>query len=181
MTVQEKITISASMYGVDPNLALAIADRESGFDQNARGADGEVGVFQLMEGTARDLGVDRYNLDGNIAGGVRYLAQQFATFGGDPFKAVAAYNAGPGYVAGKIRQYGDQDWFNHIYESTQDYVTAVVPQVPGTIVYAGGPGAPITPARIEPLAMAAALAAGLLVLYSFTASENPPEWEDLFL
>jgi soluble lytic murein transglycosylase-like protein len=85
-------------YGVDPALALAVAQQGSGFDQSARGNAGEVGVFQLMPATASDLGVNPYDLSQNVDGGVLYLARQLATFG-DTQTALAAYNAGPGNVS----------------------------------------------------------------------------------
>jgi hypothetical protein len=91
------ISAAAAKYGVPPSLAVSVAQRESGFNQAARGTSGEVGVFQLMPGTARDLGVDPASLDQNIDGGVRYLAQMYAQFG-DWHKALEAYNGGPGNV-----------------------------------------------------------------------------------
>lgn len=177
MTVQDKITASAGAAGIDPALALAVAHRESGFDQSVRGAAGEIGVFQLMPATAAGLGVDPYDLDGNIAGGVRYLAQQLSAFGGDPFKAVAAYNAGPNRVGDAVQQFG-ADWFAHIPSSTQGYVTDIMANQPGVVTYSAGFPA-ITSQTIQPLALGVGLAAALLALYSYAASEsNPPEWED---
>ncbi len=96
-TTQDLIRQAAIRYGVDPALALAVAQQESGFDQSARGSAGEVGVFQLMPATASDLGVNPYDLSQNVDGGVRYLAHQLATFG-DTQTALVAYNAGPGNV-----------------------------------------------------------------------------------
>jgi soluble lytic murein transglycosylase-like protein len=95
MTVQEQIRQAAIAQGVDPTLAIAVASKESGFNQAARGAAGEIGVFQLMPGTATDLGVDAYSLAGNIEGGIRYLRDLLARYG-DPRLALAAYNGGPG-------------------------------------------------------------------------------------
>lgn len=100
MTTQQMIIAAANKYGVDPSLALAVAQQESGFNQAAKGAAGEVGVFQLMPSTAADLKVNPYDLSSNIDGGVRYLGQQLNAFGGDPAYALMAYNAGPGRVAG---------------------------------------------------------------------------------
>ena len=94
-TVQQMIVQAAVAQGVDPNLALAVAQQESGFNQSAIGTSGEVGVFQLMPTTAQQLGVNPSDLQQNINGGVTYLKQQLDTFGGDPAFAAAAYNSGP--------------------------------------------------------------------------------------
>src|SRR3546814_13602396 len=50
-----------------------------------------------MPATARQLGVDRYDLMQNLTGTAMYLAQQLDAFGRVDF-ALAAYNAGPGRV-----------------------------------------------------------------------------------
>ena len=97
-TVADLISHSAAQFGVPPALALAVAQKESGLDQNARGAAGEIGVFQLQPGTAADFGVDPYSLSGNIEGGVRYLSTLYGQFG-DWQTALEAYNGGPGNVS----------------------------------------------------------------------------------
>lgn len=95
MSIQTDITSTANQYGVPPAIALSVAQRESGFRQSAIGAAGEVGIYQLMPATAADLGVDPYNAQGNIDGGIRYLAQLYNQFGNWE-AALAAYNGGPG-------------------------------------------------------------------------------------
>lgn len=92
------IEAAAPAYGVPPSLALAVAQRESGLNQAARGSSGEIGVFQLMPGTAAELGVNPADLNANIDGGLRYLAQMYRQFG-DWDTALQAYNGGPGNVA----------------------------------------------------------------------------------
>lgn len=42
------ITMYASLYGVDPNLALSIAKVESGYNPNAVSYKGAVGLFQII-------------------------------------------------------------------------------------------------------------------------------------
>lgn len=124
------ISAAASAAGVSPSLALAVANQESGFNQAARGTSGEIGVFQLMPGTAASLGVDPTNLQQNIQGGVTYLGQQLSAFA-DPWQAVAAYNAGPGTVQNAI-SVGGANWFAYIPASTQAYVTSVLGSAPPT-------------------------------------------------
>ncbi len=96
--IQDQIRSTALKYGVDPAIALAVAQQESGFNQGARGAAGEVGMFQLLPSTASDLGVNPYNESENIEGGISYLAQLYRQFG-DWTKALAAYNGGQGNMA----------------------------------------------------------------------------------
>ena len=97
MTTQDMIRAEAWRQGVPTELAIAVARRESNFDQAARGAAGEVGVFQLMPLTAAELRVNPYNLAQNIQGGVSYLAENFQRFG-NWTQALEAYNGGPGNV-----------------------------------------------------------------------------------
>jgi soluble lytic murein transglycosylase-like protein len=54
-----------------------VANRESGFNQEAMGSKGEIGVFQLMPSTASELGVNASNLEDNIIGGIAYLKKQY--------------------------------------------------------------------------------------------------------
>lgn len=93
----------ADRQGVPREFARRIAgiesaDRADVITGARRSSAGAIGKMQLMPGTAKDLGVDPYNIDQNIAGGVKYLGQQLKSFGGDQRLAAAAYNAGPGNV-----------------------------------------------------------------------------------
>ncbi|ACZ19563.1 Lytic transglycosylase catalytic [Thermanaerovibrio acidaminovorans DSM 6589] len=85
-------------YGVDPDLARAVMYHESGGRPDAVSSAGAIGLMQLMPGTARALGVDPRDPVRNLEGGVKYLAQMLARYGGDVEKALAAYNAGAGRV-----------------------------------------------------------------------------------
>lgn len=109
---------AAARYQVDPRLVAAVAQTESGGNQEAVSPAGAVGVMQLMPETAAGLGVNPYDKRQNIDGGAKYLRQMMDTFGGDVQKAVAAYNAGPQAV----KEY------NGIppYRETQDYVNKVL-------------------------------------------------------
>ena len=80
--------------GVEPAIVLSIAKTESGFRQEARGYGGHIGVFQLSPATAKTMGLDPYNLDDNIKGGITYYKNMYDKFGSMEL-AVAAYNSGP--------------------------------------------------------------------------------------
>lgn len=95
--VGQKVSSAAERYGIPQAIAHRLVRQESGGKQDAVSSAGAIGVMQLMPGTARDLGVDPNNLDQNIEGGMRYLAQMYKKFG-DWTLALAAYNAGPGAV-----------------------------------------------------------------------------------
>ena len=92
--VKKSIVAQSVSMGVDPAIMLSIAKAESGFRQEARGAGGLVGVFQLLPGTAKRLGVNPYDLNDNIKGGILYYKSMYNTFGSMEL-AVAAYNTGP--------------------------------------------------------------------------------------
>lgn len=129
MSIQDQITAAANAAGVPSWLALAIAQRESGFNNNAVGSAGEIGIFQLLPSTAAQLGVDPTNPTENIAGGVAYLAQLLRTFGGDTQKAAAAFNCGPTCVANAVNSAGD-GWAALVPSSTQAYVVGVTGSLP---------------------------------------------------
>jgi len=94
--IVKMIQLSSAKYGVNPQLALAVAKAESDLSPNVVSSAGAVGVMQLMPETARGLGIRNiHDPRENIDGGVAYLKQLLTTFNGDVTKAVAAYNAGP--------------------------------------------------------------------------------------
>ena len=107
MTTQDMIRAEALRQGVPTELAIAVARRESNFDQAARGAAGEVGMFQLMPGTAVEMRVNPYDLAANIRGGVGYLAKQYRVFG-NWTQALQAYNGGARHVIERTVSSGAQ-------------------------------------------------------------------------
>lgn len=117
--VTQMVCLAARKYGVDPQLAMAVAETESNFSPSVVSSAGAVGVMQLMPDTAKALGVkDIFDPRDNVDGGVRYLKQLLNSFNGDVTKAVAAYNAGPNAV----KQYGGVP----PYGETKQYVAKVL-------------------------------------------------------
>lgn len=92
--VKKNIIEQAKAMGVEPAIVLSIAKTESGFRQEAKGAGGHVGVFQLSPATAKTMGFNPYDLDENIKAGITYYKNMYDMFGSMEL-AVAAYNSGP--------------------------------------------------------------------------------------
>jgi hypothetical protein len=112
---------AAQRYGIDPNLFIALINKESGFNPSARSGKGAAGLSQLMPDTAAGLGVkDRLDPVQSLDGGAKYLSQLMDQFG-TPELALAAYNAGPNKVlaAGGIPAIPE----------TQDYVSSIMKAV----------------------------------------------------
>ena len=92
-------TCQAAHYGLPPALAHAVIEIESRFNADAKGADGEVGLMQLMPATARMLGYrgslqDLGDPATNIMLGVRYLAGARKLARGDLCSTLMKYRAG---------------------------------------------------------------------------------------
>jgi soluble lytic murein transglycosylase-like protein len=107
ITIKEK----AKKYGVPEDVALGVGLLENGGSETAKSPAGALGVFQLMPGTARSLGLtvnakidERRDPEKNIDAGVRYLALNYYRFG-DWGLATWAYHAGEGNVAKAVQMY----------------------------------------------------------------------------
>jgi soluble lytic murein transglycosylase len=130
---------------VDPEVAMAIARRESELNPEAISPVGARGLMQVMPATARqvagDIGVEysknRLTTDWryNAKLGTAYLGGLLEIYEGSFVLAFAAYNAGPNRVDTWIETYGDPrdslidqvDWIEHIpYRETRNYVMRVI-------------------------------------------------------
>jgi soluble lytic murein transglycosylase-like protein len=91
----------AGQQGLAPAIAEAVMAVESGFNPDAIGGSGEIGLMQIMPSTARMLGFAGSNAElavpeTNIHYGVIYLAQAWRLSGGDICTATMKYRAGHG-------------------------------------------------------------------------------------
>ncbi|MBI3964351.1 MAG: transglycosylase SLT domain-containing protein [Chloroflexi bacterium] len=87
---------AARRYGVDPALIAGVIDAESSWRIDAVSPAGAKGLMQLMDETARLLGVsDSLDPAQNVMGGAKFLRQLLDRYNGDTKLALAAYNAGP--------------------------------------------------------------------------------------
>jgi soluble lytic murein transglycosylase-like protein len=116
---QNEIAAAAAKYGVDPALLAGVVKQESNFNPNAQSGVGAKGLTQLMDSTARGLGVtNSFDPTQSLDGGAKFLGGLLKQFQGDQSLALAAYNAGPGAV----QKYGGIP----PYQETQRYVPLVL-------------------------------------------------------
>ncbi|WP_416221124.1 lytic transglycosylase domain-containing protein [Rhodopseudomonas palustris] len=95
------IAREAERHGLAPAVAEAVMAVESGFNPDAVGGSGEIGLMQVMPSTARMLGFLGSNAElavpeTNIRYGVTYLARAWRLAGGDICTATMKYRAGHG-------------------------------------------------------------------------------------
>ena len=112
------INKAAQKYGVNKNLIKSVILTESAGNEDAVSSAKAKGLMQLMDQTAKDLGVQNvWDPGENIMGGTKYLADMLRQYNGDLSLALAGYNAGPGNV----------EKFNGVppFEETKNYITRV--------------------------------------------------------
>ena len=101
--IANMIVAAANQYGVPPQLALAVASHESGFNPNATNLNTngttDYGVMQLNSTTVQTLGVSNpLDPQQNIDAGVQLLAKYYQQYGGNEESVLQAYSEGPGGV-----------------------------------------------------------------------------------
>jgi hypothetical protein len=91
----------AKQADLPPDIAEAVVRVESGYDPDAIGKVGEIGLMQVRLGTAAMLGfhgnaADLAKPDVNLHYGVKYLGQAWHLANGDLCRALMKYRAGHG-------------------------------------------------------------------------------------
>jgi Transglycosylase SLT domain len=100
-TYRALIKREAEKNGLPPDIADAVAAIESGYDPDAIGGVGEIGLMQVRPGTAAMLGfkgelAELARPDVNIHYGVTYLGEAWRLANGDLCRALMKYRAGHG-------------------------------------------------------------------------------------
>jgi hypothetical protein len=108
---------AADKYGLPRLLVRTVMAAESGFQTDAVSPKGAIGLMQLMPQTAEDLGADPHDPAQNVDAGVHYLRDLLKKYDGGLWRALAAYNAGPGAV----------DKYHRVppYRETIDYINRI--------------------------------------------------------
>lgn len=106
----------ANEEGVDPAIALAIAEQESGFNPNARNKtskEDSIGLYQINRKAHPDY-TGGANPEANIRYGLKYFKGQLARAKGNVPLALAAYNGGWGGKNSTQAQNYSKQAFNRI-------------------------------------------------------------------
>ncbi len=90
---------------------------ESGLRPKAVSRMGAAGYWQLMPGTARELGLrvggrvdERFNVVKATDAACRYLRRLYDVLGSWSLVA-AAYNVGPGYIKNQLKRHAHRDYY----------------------------------------------------------------------
>ena len=109
---------ASETYHIPEEIIHSVIIAESDGNYKAVSNKGAKGLMQLMDETARELGVsDSFSPRQNIMGGTKYLRQLLDRFDQNLDKALAAYNAG----ASNVEEYGGIPPF----EETENYVLKI--------------------------------------------------------
>jgi hypothetical protein len=96
---QDVVRRAACSEGVPPDVALAIIEYESNFDNDVRGSAGEIGASQILPATIDAFEFDRARLGSdyeyNVRSGMKVLGFLLAQFPTED--AIRAYNGGPAF------------------------------------------------------------------------------------
>lgn len=113
------INEASEKFGVDKNIIKSVILTESAGNEKAVSTAKAKGLMQLIDSTAKDMGVNNvWDPKENIFGGTKYLSQMLKDHNGDLKLALASYNAGPG----NVEKYKGVPPF----EETQNYVVRVM-------------------------------------------------------
>ena len=137
---EQTIRREAAKNSLDPAWIAAEIRAESVFNPNAHSGANALGLMQLLPGTgmtvARQRGIpwagadSLYDPDTSIVLGSAYLRQLLDKYGGQPYFAIAGYNAGPAPLLRWQSQRPGMDpdfWIETIsYKETREYVARVL-------------------------------------------------------
>lgn len=123
--INEAVRKYSMEYGVEEKLIHAVIKQESNYNPSVVSSAGAMGLMQLMPATAKDRGVKNpYDIEENIAGGVKHLREYLSRYNNNIELALMAYNAGPGTVS--RRGVESLEDLYKMPKETQNYVKKVM-------------------------------------------------------
>ncbi|HAV8174611.1 TPA: transglycosylase SLT domain-containing protein [Escherichia coli] len=125
--MQPMLTNLEQLYRLPEGLLRSVAITESGGNQFAVSGAGAKGLFQFMDGTARDMGLrgnDVFDPEKAAKAAAKYLSQLLRQNGGDLSKALASYNWG----IGNVKRYG----MGLMPQETRNYIPKVMSNMPNS-------------------------------------------------
>lgn len=124
--MQPMLTHLEHLYRLPEGLLRSVAITESGGNQFAVSGAGAKGLFQFMDGTARDMGMrgnDVFDPEKAARAAAKYLSQLLQANGGDLSKALASYNWG----IGNVQKHG----MALMPQEARNYIPKVLSNMPG--------------------------------------------------
>lgn len=124
--MQPMLTNLEQLYRLPEGLLKSVAITESGGNQFAVSGAGAKGLFQFMDGTARDMGLrgnDVFDPEKAAQAAAKYLSRLLQANGGDLSKALASYNWG----IGNVQKHG----MALMPQETRNYIPKVMSNMPG--------------------------------------------------
>jgi len=118
------IADKANEYGVNADLALAMAWQENRFRTKGKSSAGAIGLLQIMPANAKPYGYKVEDLNDpniNVDVGIKILKENLDRFN-NPRAALVAYNAGP-TTAEKYLEQGES--FDTLHSETRDYLESI--------------------------------------------------------
>lgn len=123
--IESMVRAKADEYGIDPDVFVGLALRESGMNPGAKNPGSSAGgLFQFIDGTWKSYGKgDKFDPEANADAAARMFKENLSRFGGDTRLALAAHHVGPGKAERALTdsRVGDKDvstqkWLSDIYK-----------------------------------------------------------------
>ena len=134
----------AAQYGINPAVAVAQINQESGFDPRAISPAGAMGLAQFMPGTWATYGSgDPYDGENSLQAWAQYMTKLLKQFGGRYDLALAGYNSGENRkeYAAAARDGRAINWAvmpAGVQSETQNYVNKIMAQAGRGVSFSPG-------------------------------------------
>lgn len=116
------LAAAEQLYGLPKGLLGSVMHQETRGNPRALSPKGAAGLFQFMPATARQYGINPWDVDESIMGAARMYRELLDKYDNDLPKALAGYNWGQGNV--------DRKGLGKVPRETRDYIKQVIGRMP---------------------------------------------------